>query len=104
MADQRCAGLSPSTRRKALAVLFGFFGYLHDRGAIPTIPVKPIERPQLDDPEPTYWEADEVRELLIGCTNHGRLGHVALGVVLGERQGVATYGNGLLLGDDSCGS
>ena len=36
----------------------------------------------------------------IGCTSHGRLGHVALVVVLGERQGVATYGSRLLLGDD----
>jgi integrase len=60
----RCAGMKPATRKKTLAVLSGFFTYLHDRGVIPTNPCKPIKRPSLPDPEPTYWGADEVGALL----------------------------------------
>lgn len=60
----RCHGCSPSTRRKCLAVLSGFFGYLAARQGIDRDPTLPIRRPKLPEPEPTFWTGDEVRAIL----------------------------------------
>src|SRR5690242_16751566 len=43
-------GHSAATRKKALAVLSGFFAYLVDREAIPRNPTRPIRRPSLPEP------------------------------------------------------
>lgn len=61
---ERCQGKSAATRKKVLAILSGFFGYLHDRGGIPLNPTRPIRRPKVNDPEPTFWTGEEVRKLL----------------------------------------
>lgn len=60
----RCSGKSPATRKKVLAILAGFFRYLHERGVIPTNPCRPIRRPSIPDPEPGYWTPAEIRGLL----------------------------------------
>jgi integrase len=60
----RCAGLASATRRKVLAAISGFFDYLEMRGRIPRNPCRPIKRPLLDEPEPTYWTADELKAIL----------------------------------------
>jgi integrase/recombinase XerC len=60
----RCTGRSPATRKKVLAIVGGFTGYLHDRGVIPTNPARPIRRPTIPDPEPTFWTPAEVRAIL----------------------------------------
>lgn len=60
----RCQGTSSATRKKALAILSGYFAYLHDRGGIPTNPTRPIRRPKLPEPEPTWWTGEEVRRIL----------------------------------------
>jgi integrase len=60
----RCAGKAPATRKKVLAIIGGFLRYLHDRGVIPTNPARPIRRPSIPDPEPTFWDAAEVRAIL----------------------------------------
>jgi integrase len=60
----RCHGLAPATRKKTLAILSGFFGYLHDRGVVPSNPTHPIRRPHIPEPEPTYWNGEEIRAIL----------------------------------------
>ena len=47
-----------------LAIVGGFLRYLHDRGVIPTNPARPIRRPSIPDPEPTFWTPAEVRAIL----------------------------------------
>ncbi len=60
----RCHGRSLATRRKVLAVCSGFFTYLLDRDVVPKNPTRAIRRPNLPDPEPTWWTAEEVRAIL----------------------------------------
>jgi integrase len=60
----RCSGLSLATRKKVLVVISCFFGYLHDRGVIPTNPAKPIAKPKLPEPDPSYWDGKEIRAIL----------------------------------------
>jgi integrase len=60
----RCAGKSLATRRKVLAIISGFFSYLLDRDAVLKNPTRPIRRPNLPDPEPTWWTGEEVRAIL----------------------------------------
>jgi integrase/recombinase XerD len=60
----RCAGRSLATRKKVLVVLSCFFSYLHDRGVIPTNPCKPIAKPRLPEPDPSYWDGKEIRAIL----------------------------------------
>jgi integrase len=60
----RCQGRSLATRRKVLAILSGFFTYLHDRDVVTKNPTRPIGRPNLPDPEPSWWTAEEVRAIL----------------------------------------
>src|SRR5690349_9750120 len=62
--NERCLGSSPATRKKVLAILSGYFGYLHDRGRIPTNPTRPIRRPKIPDPEPSWWTGEEIRRIL----------------------------------------
>src|SRR5262249_5852885 len=59
-----CAGLANATRRKVLAAISSFFDYLEMRDQIPRNPCRPIKRPKLDEPEPTYWTADELKAIL----------------------------------------
>jgi site-specific recombinase XerD len=61
---ERCAGLANATRRNVLAAISSFFDYLEIRGQIPCNPCRPIKRPKLDEPEPTYWTADELTAIL----------------------------------------
>jgi integrase len=60
----RCHGASLATRKKVLAILSGFFGYLLDRDVVQRNPTRPIRRPRLPEPEPSWWTADEVRAIL----------------------------------------
>lgn len=60
----RCHGRSPATRRKVLAIIGGFYGYLLDRDVVGRNPARPIRRPHLPEPEPTFWSAEEVRKIL----------------------------------------
>jgi integrase len=60
----RCHGRAPATRRKVLAVCSGFFAYLHDRGVVNRNPTRPIRRPRLPEPEPTFWNGEEIRAIL----------------------------------------
>jgi integrase/recombinase XerD len=60
----RCAGCGPHSVRRVLAAVRGYFKYLHERGRVPTNPVTPINRPVVPDPEPTYWDPDEIRKIL----------------------------------------
>jgi integrase len=60
----RCHARSLATRRKVLAVCSGFFTYLLDRDVVVKNPTRAIRRPNLPDPEPTWWTAEEVRAIL----------------------------------------
>lgn len=60
----RCHGKSLATRKKVLVTLSGFFAYLLDRDVIQRNPTRPIGRPRLPEPEPTWWTAEEVRKIL----------------------------------------
>jgi integrase len=60
----RCHGSSLATRRKVLAVCSGFFTYLQDRDVVAKNPTRPIRRPNMPEPEPTYWNGEEIRAIL----------------------------------------
>jgi integrase/recombinase XerC len=60
----RCHGRSLATRRKVLAICSGFFTYLLDRDVVLKNPTRPIRRPTLPDPEPSWWTVEEVRAIL----------------------------------------
>jgi integrase len=60
----RCHRRSLATRKKVLAILSGFFNYLHDRDVVQRNPTRPIRRPRLPEPEPSWWSAEEVRAIL----------------------------------------
>jgi integrase len=56
--------LAQNSRRKIYAVMAGYFGWLHDQGAITANPMRAIRRPAAPEPEPTFWTPDEVRRML----------------------------------------
>jgi site-specific recombinase XerD len=60
----RCHRRSLATRRKVLAVCSGFFTYLQDRDVVAKNPTRPIRRPNMPEPEPTYWNGEEIRAIL----------------------------------------
>jgi integrase len=84
----RCHGRSAATRKKVLAIVSGFFGYLVDRDAVPKNPTRPIRRPSLPEAEPTYWTAEEIRAIL--AAEMPARDHVLLEVLArtGQRVGV----------------
>jgi integrase len=86
--DEHGLLLSPATRKKVLAIVSGFFGYLHDRSVVDRNPTRPIRRPQLPEPEPTYWDADEIRAIL--ATEMQPRDHLLLETLArtGQRSGV----------------
>ncbi len=62
---RHCAGAhSPATRKKTIASLSAFFGWIHDRGGVSRNPIAVVSRPRLPEPEPSWWTADEVRRIL----------------------------------------
>lgn len=60
----RAEGRSPATRKKVLSILRGYFRHLHDRGQIRRNPTAPIKTPKLQDPDPSYWDPDDIRRIL----------------------------------------
>jgi integrase len=84
----RCLGKSENSRRKYMAILGGFFRYLHDLGQISQNPMATIKRPPAPEPDPTFWEPDQIARLLSAplCTRD----HVLLEVLArhGQRMGV----------------
>lgn len=62
---RRCPGAhAPATRKKTIASLSAFFGWVHDRGGVARNPMRVITRPRLADPSPTWWTAEELTRLL----------------------------------------
>jgi integrase len=70
----RCRGLSPSVKRRALVALNGYFEYLVDSGRIAANPCRGIKRPPRRRREPSYWtEAEVARILAAADTPRNRL-------------------------------
>jgi integrase len=81
--------LSPSSRRKIMACLSGFFSWAASSDLCPAgNPTSGLKRPMLPEPNPTAWTADEVARIL-AVPNTAR-NHLLLELLArtGQRQGV----------------
>ncbi len=85
---EQTRGKAANTKRKAYAILSGFFGYLHERGFIPTNPTLPLVAPSRPEPEPTFWTPEDICRILsvpLALTEHVCLCVLAY---TGQRAGV----------------